>query len=298
MNRRIGIIGVTGFIGRSLAKALQSRGDQVVGFSRLGAGQVPEVQEWRCSGDWDFSSLDAIVNLAGERVDQRWTQKNQQKFFQSRVGVTEQIVASLAQMPQQQRPTAWINASAVGFYGNRGDEICDETALSGEGYLAQLCIDWEAATKGSEELGVRCVMVRIGMVLGRGGMAWDRLRLTFSLGLGARLGSGQQWMPWIHLDDLVSGILLSLDDRSMHGVVNGVAPRPIRNRDFTQMLARALKRPAPWVAPAWFLRTVLGEFGDFILSSQRVAPQAWSDAGLVFQYPTIDLAFGELLAKK
>jgi uncharacterized protein (TIGR01777 family) len=294
MNMRVGVVGATGFVGQYVAAALLARGDEVVGFSRSGKGCVSGVAEWRTSGEWDFSGLDGIINLAGERVDQRWTSANRAKFEQSRIGVTRSMVEALAKIPMEIRPQRWINASAVGYYGNRGDETLDEASAPGEGYLAQLCIDWERAIARAEALGVRCVMVRIGMVLGRGGMAWDRLRRVFSLGGGARLGDGKQWMPWIHIDDLVAGILFSLDHESLRGPVNGVAPAPERNADFTRKLASTLRRPAPWVAPGFLLRMIFGEFGDFLLGGQRVMPRAWEEAGFVFRYPTIESAFKEL----
>ncbi|MFM2170872.1 MAG: hypothetical protein RI957_1101 [Verrucomicrobiota bacterium] len=296
MKKRVGVIGVTGFVGRYVAAALAARGDEVIGYSRSGSSDPSCVTEWRKSGEWDFSGLDAIVNLAGERVDQRWTSSNKLKFEQSRIGVTRSIVSALARMADVTRPKTWINASAVGYYGNRQDEWVDEFSSPGDGYLAQLCIDWERATAGVETLGVRCVMVRIGMVLGRGGMAWDRLRLVFSLAAGARLGDGTQWMPWIHVDDLVAGILFSLDHPTMKGPANGVAPLPERNRDFTRKLAGVLRRPAPWVAPGFFLRLIFGEFGDFLLGGQRVKPRVWEDAGFVFRHPTAESALRELCA--
>lgn len=294
MAKRIGVIGVTGFVGRYLAAALQARGDEVVGFSRSAAGEVEGVSEWRRSGPWDFCGLDGLINLAGERVDQRWTVKNRQKFHQSRVVLTQQIVETLQSMSFLQRPPVWINASAVGYYGDRQDEIVDEASGPGAGYLAQLCVDWEAATNGVASLGVRCVMVRIGVVLGRGGMAWDRLRRAFLFGAGARLGSGQQWMPWIHIDDLVAGILFSFDNQTIAGPVNGVAPAPETNRAFTKKLATALHRPAPWVAPGFVLRLLLGEFGNVLLGGQRVRPRTWQEAGFTFSYPTLEQAFEEL----
>lgn len=298
MKMRVGVVGVTGFVGRYVATALLKLGHEVVGFSRSGAGDVLGASEWRKSGDWDFSGLDGIINLAGERVDQRWTAANRAKFEQSRIGVTRSMVEALEKMPVSARPSVWINASAVGFYGDRGDEIVDESSAPGSGYLARLCIDWERATAGAEKLGVRCVMVRIGMVLGRGGMAWDRLRRVFLLGCGARLGDGAQWMPWIHIDDLVAGILFSLNHPELRGPVNGVAPTPERNRDFTQKLGKALRRPAPWVAPGFLLRMIFGEFGDFLLGGQRVNPRSWAEAGFEFRYPTIESAFEELCATR
>jgi uncharacterized protein (TIGR01777 family) len=294
-NASIGVIGVTGFVGRYLARSLAQKGYRVVGFSRAGKGTCVGVTEWRSSHVLDFSGLHGVVNLAGERIDQRWTEANRVKFAESRVGITQRIVKQLSAMELGQRPKVWINASAVGFYANRGDELLPESSTAGAGYLADLCVDWEKSTTAADQLGVRCVMVRIGMVLGRGGMAWDRLKRVFSLGGGARLGSGRQWMPWIHVEDLVAGIIFSVETQTLSGSINGVAPHPERNVDFTKKLASALRRPAIFVAPGFMLRLVFGEFGDFLLGGQRCVPQRWVDAGMVFLYPRLEDALGELI---
>ena len=164
-NASIGVIGVTGFVGRYLARSLAQKGYRVVGFSRAGKGTCVGVTEWRSSHMLDFSGLHGVVNLAGERIDQRWTEANRVKFAESRVGITQRIVKQLSAMELGQRPKVWINASAVGFYANRGDELLPESSTAGAGYLADLCVDWEKSTTGADQLGVRCVMVRIGMVL-------------------------------------------------------------------------------------------------------------------------------------
>lgn len=294
-NASIGVIGVTGFVGRYLARSLAQKGYRVVGFSRAGKGVCEGVAEWRSSQDLDFSGLHGLVNLAGERIDQRWTEANRVKFAESRVCITQQIVKQLSAMEVGQRPKVWINASAVGFYGDRGDELLPESSTAGAGYLADLCVDWEKATAGVDQLGVRCVMVRIGMVLGRGGMAWDRLKRVFSLGGGARLGSGRQWMPWIHVEDLVAGIIFSIETQTLSGSVNGVAPHSERNADFTKKLASALRRPAIFVAPGFVLRLVFGEFGDFLLGGQRCVPHAWIHAGMSFRYPRLEDALTDLV---
>lgn len=290
----IGVIGVTGFVGRYLARSLAQRGYRVVGFSRSNAGECEGVEEWRSSQDLDLSGLHGVVNLAGERIDQRWTAANREKFAESRIGITKRIVEKFATMDSAQRPKVWLNASAVGYYGDRQDEELPESAAPGTGYLAKLCVDWEDATQGAHELGVRCVMVRIGMVIGRGGMAWDRLKRVFSLGGGARLGSGQQWMPWIHVEDLVAAMIFSIEKQTLSGAVNGTAPQPERNIDLTRKLAAALRRPALFVAPGFALRLVFGEFGDFLLGGQRCVPKAWLDAGFEFRFPTLEQALEDL----
>lgn len=293
MQKKIGIVGVTGFVGKYLAKALAARGYVVVGFSRAGSGTVVGVTEWRSSGPWNLQGLYGLINLAGERVDQRWTESNRRKFFASRVTLSQELAATIQSMSAETSPSVWINASAVGYYGNRGDEELDETSRAGSGYLAGLCVDWERATAGTQ---ARVVLVRIGMVLGRGGMAWDRLRRVFQFGGGARLGNGQQWMPWIHIDDLVGGMIHSLENEAISGVVNGVSPAPERNISFTKKLAHAVKRPALFVAPGFVLRTIFGEFGDFLLGGQRLQPKVWLESGYRFQHPTLESALSELLS--
>jgi uncharacterized protein (TIGR01777 family) len=295
MQKSIGIVGVTGFVGGYLARALVERGYRVVGFSRAGSGDVDAVQEWRKSGEWDFSGLYGVVNLAGERIDQRWTEANRKKFADSRIGLTGEIGAAIRAMPEPQRVKVWVNASAVGFYGDGGDGELDENSARGEGYLADLCVGWEQALKEAGVNGVRTVIVRVGVVLGRGGMAWDRLRLIFSLGLGGRLASGKQWMSWIHIADLVEGMIFCLENERVSGVVNGVSPEPLRNEEFTKQLAAALKRPAIFAVPGWALRLLLGEFGTFLTGGQRVYPRALQSCGYEFRHATLRSGLKELL---
>ena len=295
MQKSIGIVGVTGFVGGYLARALVERGYRVVGFSRAGGGDVDAVQEWRKSGEWDFSGLYGVVNLAGERIDQRWTEANRKKFADSRIGLTGEIGAAIRAMPEPQRVKVWVNASAVGFYGDGGDAELDENSARGEGYLADLCVGWEQALRDAGVDGVRTVIVRVGVVLGRGGMAWDRLRLIFSLGLGGRLASGKQWMSWIHIADLVEGMIYCLENERVSGVVNGVSPEPLRNEEFTKQLAAALKRPAIFAVPGWALRLLLGEFGTFLTGGQRVYPRALQSGGYEFRHATLQSALKELL---
>ena len=295
MQKSIGIVGVTGFVGGYLARALVKRGYRVVGFSRAGRGDVDAVKEWRKSGEWDFSGLYGVVNLAGERIDQRWTEANRKKFADSRIGLTGEIGAAIRAMPEPQQVKVWVNASAVGFYGDGGDAELDENSARGEGYLADLCVGWEQALKEAGANGVRTVIVRVGVVLGRGGMAWDRLRLIFSLGLGGRLASGKQWMSWIHIADLVEGMIYCLENERVSGVVNGVSPEPLRNEEFTKQLAAALKRPAIFAVPGWALRLLLGEFGTFLTGGQRVYPRALQSGGYEFRHATLQSALKELL---
>lgn len=287
--RVLGIVGATGFIGSCLSSRAKEAGWKVVGFSRSKQAAVGAVAEWRTWGERvDLGGLDALVNLAGEPVDQRWTAEAKRKFHQSRVGVTQLLAREMA---REGAPRVWINGSAVGIYGDRGDEILTEEAQAGEGYLAELCREWEAAAVAA---GVRVLCWRTGIVLGKGGAAWGKMRTVFQWGAGGRFGDGRQWMPWIHVDDLACGMLHALDS-GISGPVNGSAPKVERNADFTRKLAAALRRPAILPAPAWGLRLALGEFAGALLASQRAVPEKLVADGYEFRFPTLESALGELL---
>lgn len=187
-----------------------------------------------------------------------------------------------------------VNASAVGIYGDGGDAVLDDSARRGAGYLAGLCSDWEDAAKDAESLGVRVVRMRTGVVLGHGGGAFDKLRSIFKLGIGGPLGSGQQWMPWIHLDDLRAAIVHCVFADSLDGPVNGTAPNPERNVDFTRKLANALHRPAFLAVPGFALKLVLGEFASALLEGQRAVPEALLADGFQFRFPTLESALADL----
>lgn len=290
------MLGVSGFIGRGLPAALARQGWQTVGFSRQGSGRLAGVDEWRSSAEPDFAGCAAVINLAGEPIDQRWTAAKRRCFEDSRAGLTRRLVAAIAALPAPQRPRILINSSAVGIYGDRADEPLDERSRCGEGYLAGICRDWEAAALEAEALGTRVVLLRTGVVLGRDGRAFGRLVTVFRLGLGGRLGSGRQWMPWIHIDDLRGAILHALGDESLRGPVNGTAPQPERNADFTRKLARALHRPALLPVPGFALKLAMGGFGGALLQGQRALPQALLQSGYAFRHPTLESALQDLLA--
>jgi uncharacterized protein (TIGR01777 family) len=289
---RMGIVGASGFLGGELARQASAAGWVVAGFSRSVREPDGVISEWReWSGSPDVSGLDAVVNLAGDPINKRWTESNKRKFRESRVGVTETVVSAIR--GAEEKPKVLLNGSAVGIYGDRGDEVLDEGAGPGAGYLADLCIDWEAA---AEDLtGVRVVRWRTGVVLGKGGMAWDQLRLVFSLGLGGRLGNGRQWMPWVHVEDLAGGMLHAIG-AGLSGPVNGSAPEPERNAEFTRKVAAALHRPAFMHAPGWALKLVLDGFGGALLQSQRAMPAALLSSGFRFRFPSLESALDDLLA--
>lgn len=294
--RTVGVIGAGGFVGRALSPALADHGIVVTGFSRRPEGKSqPGVAEWRASEGLDVAGLDAVVNLAGEPIDQRWTRERRLAFDDSRAGLTGRLVDSIGCLPEGGRPKVLVNASAVGIYGDRGDELLDESAVPGSGFLEDICIAWEQAALRAEALGLRVVCLRIGVVFGRGGGAFEKLRKVFACGIGGRLGNGRQWTPWIHLADLVGAIVFALGDGRISGPVNGSSPGPERNADLTRKLASALRRPALLPVPALALKLAMGGFGEVLLASQRVAPQALEQAGFEFRFPGLEGALEELL---
>lgn len=292
-DRSIGIIGASGFIGGALAREAARRGWRVVGFSRRAREPGDGVAEWRRSEPApDCRGLAAMVNLAGESVAQRWTESKKRELEESRIGVTRTLVGILQGLGEAERPRVLVNGSAVGYYGDRGDRELDESAEAGEGYLAGLCRAWEEAAE--EAAGIRVVRWRTGVVLGPGGEAWQRMRRVFALGLGGRFGDGSQWMPWIHLDDLVGGMLHAID-HELAGPVNATAPNPVTNREFTRTLAGALGRPAFLHAPGFALKLALGGFGGALLDSQRAVPAKLLLSGYSFRFPTLGKALEDLL---
>lgn len=293
--QRVAIVGVTGFVGRGLPELFAGHGLVTTGISRAGKGDVPGIDRWQTPDALDFSGHHAVVNLAGEPIDRRWNDENRRKFHESRVGLTVRVIEAIAKLPEGQRPKVLVNASAVGIYGDGGDEILTESARPGPGYLADLCRDWEDAANDAETLGVRVVRLRIGIVLGRGGPAFEKLRFIFNLGIGGRLGSGNQWMPWIHLADLRAAIVHAVLSEALAGPVNGTAPHPERNADLTRKLAAALHRPAIFPAPGFALKLVLGEFGGALLAGQRALPAALEADGFQFRFPTLETALADLV---
>ena len=291
---RIGVIGASGFIGKAFCQLALSKGHKVVGYSRR-SRKSAEI-EWRVFDNApDLSNLDVIVNYAGESVAQRWSEAKKKEFYNSRVGVTEAIVNQLQTMPVDSRPTTLINASAVGYYGDCGNKKLTEESPVGTGYLADLCKQWEAAALEAESLGVRVVIGRIGIVLGDGGEAWEKMKTAFSFGIGGNLGSGQQWMPWVHVDDIAGATLHSVETTELSGAVNFVSPDPQKNADFTKALGKALSRPTLIPAPAFALRLAFGEFGKHLLDSYRVYPEVLESTGYEFKYVKLNNCLNNML---
>ncbi len=276
----IAVTGASGFIGRALAERLKSEGHSVHGVKLRESAALP-----RC---------DAVVHLAGEPVAQRWTEEAKRRVRESRVEGTRKLVDAIAAMAP--RPSVLVSASAVGYYGDRGDEILDEGSAAGRGFLAEVCVEWEREADRAAAFGVRVVKPRIGLVLGRGGGALARMLPGFRLGVGGRLGSGRQWQSWIHIHDLAALISFAIAPGHLSGAVNATAPDPVRNEEFTRTLAHVLHRPAFTVAPGFVLKAMFGEMASVLLESQRALPRAAEAAGFRFHYPHLEGALRAIFA--
>ncbi len=241
-----------------------------------------------------LAGADAVIHLAGEPVAQRWTPEVRRRIRESRVRSTARLVEALEALAP--RPSVLVCASATGYYGDRGEEVLDETSGPGEGFLAETCVEWEKAAQVAESLGVRVVRLRFGMVLGREGGALKKMLPFFRLCLGGRLGSGQQWMPWIHLEDAAALAEWALTQEGASGAFNAVAPYPARNADFTRAMEGILGRPELFTVPEWALRLALGDGAQIALASQRVTPRAALAAGFRFRYPVLAEALRALLS--
>lgn len=297
---RVVVSGASGFLGTALVRSLRADGHDVVRLVRRPARADDEAQ-------WDPSAhrleptvlagADAVVNLSGAAVgDHRWSESYKRQILDSRVDSTTTIATTVAGLPDSQRPQVLLNQSASGYYGDTGEEAVDETGASGEGFLADVVRRWEAATQPAADAGVRIVTPRSGVVLASGGGILAKMLPVFKLGLGGRLGSGRQWMSWIALPDQIGAMRFLLDNDAVAGPVNLTAPEPVRNRDYTKSLARAVHRPAVAVVPRFAVHAAFGGFADEgVFVSQRVIPSRLEDAGFAFTYVDIDSALTALI---
>lgn len=299
---RIGITGATGFLGRHVIRQAQGLGHEVVAYTRSHHGLpvllAAETLAQPKSAPYELpeARLDALLHLSGESLMGWWSQSKRERIWKSRVDLTTSLIGHLSTWKPANRPKVLVCASGAGFYGNRGDELLDESSGVGTGFLAKLCSEWESAASQAETLGMRVVSLRTGMVLGTDGGAFPLLRRIFGFGLGGRLGSGKQWMPWIHVEDASGLILRALTEKSMRGAINLVAPEAVTNATFTQALAEALKRPAFCHAPAFALRLLLrGMADEMFLGSQRVNPRVAAELGYHFAHPTLSSALQALV---
>jgi uncharacterized protein len=296
---RILISGASGLIGTSSRGAFLADGHTVARFVRPGGHFLPGDVRWDpTAGTVESSAMeaaDAIIHLSGASIGQgQWTQERKNILRASRIDSTRLLVDAIAKL--RRKPRVLISASAIGYYGNRGDEVLSESSPSGSDFLAELTRDWEAESRCADSLGVRTVLLRFGVILSTRGGALPRMLLPFRLGLGGRLGAGKQWMSWVALADVVEVVRAAVADERFSGPINVVSPNPVKNSEFTRVLARAVRRPALFPAPAFMLRLVLGEMADdLLLTSQRVEPQKLRECGFRFRFSELPPALGAAL---
>ncbi len=277
---RVTVIGASGFVGRRLCAVLRQNKHEVVTASL----RDPAVAAAACDGS------DSVVNLAGEPVAQRWTPEVKEKIRASRVDAPRALIERFATLAQP--PKAYVSASAIGYYGTSDDELFTESSPPGDGFLAEVCVAWEAETDRAAQYGMRVAKIRTGIVLGLDGGALAKLLPIFMIGAGGPVASGRQWYSWIHIDDLVNIYIRAIV--TAEGVLNGTAPIAVRNADFTKALAAAVKRPAVVPVPEFALKLLFGEGASTIAQGQRVLPERTMQLGYQFRYDTIDAAFAEL----
>ncbi len=280
---RVAVLGGNGFIGRHLASALRARGDEPMPLS-LRDPIAAARSAVRC---------DAIVNLAGETLAQRWSAQVKQRIMESRTALPSAFLDELGK--NERNPAVYVSASAIGYYGTSENETFTEDSPAGTDFLAHVCIEWERNAQRAASLGMRLAFVRCGLVLGTDGGALPKLLPLFKAGTGGRVGSGKQWYSWIHVTDAVGIYLRAID--ALSGAINATAPAPVTNQEFTETLAGVLHRPAALPVPAFMVNLALGEGAMLVLEGQRVVPQRALDMGYSFQFPVLQDALGDLLAE-
>jgi uncharacterized protein (TIGR01777 family) len=295
----ITISGASGLIGRRILKFLAKDGHSLTALSRHAGTNLPpgvRLSVWDAArGEPSVDGIcdaDAVIHLAGVPVAQRWNERVKKEIRESRVDGTRNLVQALARLPR--KPQVLICSSATGYYGSRGDELLSESSAPGDDFLSEVCVAWENEARAAEAAGIRVVRMRTGIVLDARGGALPKMLPPFKMGVGGKLGSGKHWMSWIHLDDLAALFRYALVN-PISGPVNGVAPNPVTNADFTKTLAASVHRPAVFPVPPFALRLLFGEMGGILLSSQRVAPKAAQSAGFTFRFPELAPALADAL---
>ncbi len=290
------VTGASGFVGSRLGSVAAETGHRVIALSRTpetaAAPYAERVEAWRPDTELVPSSvlndISAVVHLAGETIGTRWNPDKKQRIRDSRVNSTNQLVESLSKV--ETKPEVLVCASAMGFYGEGGDEEFTENSPPGNDFLAEVCQEWELAAQKAEDLGIRVVRIRLGHVFGKDGGLLGKMLPPFYMGLGGRLGSGSQWMSWIHIDDVAGIILYAIENQNVNGALNATAPIPVTNIEFTKTLGRVIRRPTLFPVPTFALKLRYGEFTDFMLMSQRVLPEKTLSMGYEFRYADIETA--------
>jgi uncharacterized protein (TIGR01777 family) len=282
---RVAVTGATGTIGSALVRGLTLRGDEVTALSRSTNWPDPK------AGPPPLDALrgrDGVVHLLGEQIAQRWSDEAKREIRDSRIRSTRNLVDAIGELPEAERPRVLISQSGAGWYGHRGDERLDESAPAGDDFLARLSADWEAEARRAEELSVRVVVNRTGMVLSPSGGALEKMLPFFRAGVGGPVAGGRQYVPWVHLDDVVGAILFELDSEAAAGPVNVTAPEPATNRELSKALGRVLRRPAFAPVPALAVRLLYGEMADIVTTGQRAVPARLTELGYSFRRPELE----------
>ena len=297
------VTGGTGFIGSRVCTALHQQGDTVHVLSRNPERAQTKVESARACYGWDpetekmpaeaTNGMASVVHLAGETIAGRWNAEKKRRIRDSRILSTRNLVESLA--ATDTKPDTLVCASAIGYYGDSGDEHFTEVSPPGNDFLAKTCQEWETEAHKATDLGIRVVTVRIGLVLGLGGGLLAQVLPPFKIGVGGILGSGRQWMSWIHVDDVIGIILHALENNEIRGALNATAPTPVRNTEFTKTLGTVLRRPTLFPVPTFGLKLMMGEFADFIVLSQNVLPEKTEVSGYEFRHRTLESALRDLL---
>lgn len=306
---KVAVIGATGFVGSRLVERLTTEGHQVVVFARnvdkadrlfpranFATVEIVPYTPLQ-SGEWQarLATCDGVVNLAGEPISERWTAERKQRILDSRKIGTQKVVEGVLQA--NPKPQVLVNTSAIGYYGTSETVAFDESSTSGNDFLAQVCREWEAEAQKVKEAGVRLVILRFGIVLGRGGVITKMLP-PFKLFAGGPIGTGRQWFSWIHQEDLVNLILDALTKPGLEGTFNATAPQPVRMADFCAMFGNVMGRPSWLPVPSFVIETLLGDGAKVVLEGQQVLPKRTQETGFQYQYPTIDLALKDILAEE
>ena len=300
---KVMIAGATGFIGKELIKKLNKKGHEIAVLTRNSETAKFHIPVHCELIDWDpkikslspgaLKGVDAVINLAGEGIaDGRWSPKRKRELMESRVLSTRRLVEAMTYMDE--KPRVFLSASAIGFYGDRAEELLHETGSKGQGFLSDICQRWEDEALRANQLGIRTAAYRIGMVLGHDGGALDKILPPFKFGVGGNLGNGSQWMSWVHIKDLADMMVYAIENSNVKGIHNAVSPNPVTNGEFTKTLGKVLKRPTLFPVPKMVLKMALGELSELLLGSQKVSSKKINEAGFEFKYPELETALEEV----
>lgn len=296
------VTGASGFVGQRVVKQLLNKGDEVVILTRnvvkaaLYLGNQCKYYVWSDTNELPpeeaFIGVDAVINLMGEGIaDKRWDEAQKQKIYNSRIIGTSKLVERIKGMDK--RPSVFVSASGIGVYGNRGDEVITEESSVTDDFLAKVCKDWEAEAEKAKDLGLRVVLLRTGVVIGKDGGALKKMIIPFKMGVGGPVASGKQYMSWIHVEDLAGIYVQAVRDPSYSGIYNGTAPNPVTNKEFTKELGKAVGRPAFFPVPAFALKAMFGEMSQVLLDGQKVLPKRVQEKKFRFRYPIVEMAIKE-----